>query len=421
MIKKIFAIILLLSVPVFSFAITLEEAVNYAIENSEAIKITKESAKSLRSAGDQAVAFVKPQLTLNAGYTEMGDNKPETPYAFLSTPGSDITTGLNVSQLLFAGGRIGRSADLRKNYYQQAGLNEISGKRDIKTQVRLAFDTFLYQKAAIDILKDRLRQRQTEIEDARDLRDVGMVTSLDVRQAKLSYNFSQDEFKAGEASYKEALINFNLAIGRSGDEELLIPKGNLENIPDMRAILDELRESLSSDELIDIKSLQTQTETARINYEIAHGEYFPEIAMVASGKTAGEKYDDMDESWHIGVQIQWNIFDGWLVKSKKASARADMQKARETLVKTKKDLAGTVEKIGVHITSLEQRVTLQKEAVELSRENYEDARGQYRAGTVTLTRLGEFNLSYAEARFNLLRLHFLQRELLSSAEALLEK
>lgn len=417
MMKKNFAIILLLLVPVSSFAITIEEAIQLALENSESVKIIKESAKGLRAAGEQTTAFIKPQLTFNTGYLEMGDNKPESP--FFNSPDSDISAEARVSQLLFAGGRIGRSSDLGRNYYKQADLHEVSGKRDIRKQVRLSFDTFLYQKAAVDIFKDRLAQRQAEIEDARDLRDVGMVTSLDVRQAKLSSNFAQDELKAGEASYRESLINFNLAIGRSGNNELLIPKGNLEKLPDMRTILQQLQETLSKDEFLDIKSSKILAEAARISYEIAHGEYFPEVSMVSSYKSAGEKLDDMDESWNIGVQLQWNIFDGWLVRSKKASARADMQKARENLIKTKKELAGTVEKIGVNIKSLEQRISLQKEAVELSRENYEDARSQYRAGTITLTRLGEFNLSYAEARFNLLRLFFLQRELLSSAEALL--
>jgi len=98
-----------------------------------------------------------------------------------------------------------------------------------------------------------------------------------------------------------------------------------------------------------------------------------------------------------------------------------MKKTEESLSQTKKLLAGEIETVGVNIESLKQRISLQQEAVELSRENYEDARGHYRAGMITLTRFGEFNLSYAEARFNLLRIFFLRREQLTRAEALLEE
>ncbi|QTA91901.1 TolC family protein [Desulfonema magnum] len=420
MIKKIFAtIILLYLIPTFAIGITREAAVEYALKDSEAIRMIMESSKTLRSRGEQNTAFSKPRVTWNAGYLEMGDNAPENP--MFPSPDRDISAEIQISKLFYAGGRIGKVRDLEKNLNNQADLLEISGKRDIRKQVRMAFDTVLYQKAALDILKDRVEQRLTELEDAQDLREAGMVTSLDVRQAKLSLNFAKNELKSGEASYRESLINFNLAIGRSGDAELLIPEGNLEDTPNLEDILSELNALLSAENILDIKSAGTQADAARLNYEIARGEELPEVLLMASGKSGGEEPDDMDESWNIGIQARWNIIDGGLVRARTASAKADMRKAKENVSKTKKAMAGEVEKIGVNIRSLEQRIRLQREAVELSEKNYEDARGHYRAGMITLTRLGEFNLSYAEARFNLLGLFFLQREQMNNAEALLEK
>ena len=111
--------------------------------------------------------------------------------------------------------------------------------------------------------------------------------------------------------------------------------------------------------------------------------------------------------------------DGGLVRGKKAAAKAGMKRETENLAGVKKDMAGEIEKIDINLRSLEQRTIIQKEAVKLSGENYEDARGQYRAGTITLTRLGEFSLSYSEARFNLLGLFYLQREHFIRAKALL--
>jgi len=419
MIKKSFIIVLLCLVPAVSFAVTREEAVRYALENSEAIRMVMETSQSLRADGDQATAFTKPRLTLSAGYLEMGDNKPESP--FFASPGRNIVAEARISQLIFAGGRIWKSRDMRDNLHKQADILETSGKRDIAKQVRAAFDAVLYQQAALNILKDRVKQRRAELEDAQDLKEAGAVTSLDVRQAKLNLNFARDQLEEGEAAYQESLISFNLAIGRSGGEELLIPKGNLEKVPDLNAILNQLRESLSTDDLLDIKFVETQLDAAWLNYDIAGGEGLPEVVLAGTGKSDGERSDDMNEGWTIGFQASWNIFDGGLARAKKASAWANMKKTEESLSQTKKLLAGEIETVGVNIESLKQRISLQQEAVELSRENYEDARGHYRAGMITLTRFGEFNLSYAEARFNLLRIFFLRREQLTRAEALLEE
>ena len=421
MIKKNFLILLLCLIPAISSAITREASVEYALEKSEAIRISTESANVLRGESRQATAFTKPQVSLSGAYTEMGDNKPESPVPYLNSPDRNIAGEVTATQLLYAGGRIWRTLELGHKLNQQADIRETSGKRDIRKQVRMAFDAVLYQDAAIAILRDRLSQRQAELEDANDLRDAGMVTPLDVRQAKLNVNFAENELKSGEAAYQEAMIDFNLAIGRSGDDELLAPEGDLRNVPNLNAVLTSLDTALSEQDFLDVESAKTAAEAALLNYKIAHGQGLPEVLFVSTGKSDGEETDEMDESWTAGIQVRWDVFDGGLVRAKKASARAEMRQATDNLSRTQKGVAGEVEKIRVNIRSLEERIMLQQEAVELSQKNYEDARGHYRAGTITLTRLGEFSLSYAEARFNLLRLFFLQREQLISAEALLEK
>lgn len=415
---RFFVVLIIAMLPFPAIAITLDEAVRHALENSEDIRIARESSEELRAAGDLVAVSGKPQLTFGAGYVELGGNAEESPYSV--TPDRDISAEVTGAQLLYAGGRIWKRSDLRKNYHKQADLNMASGKRDIVKQVRSAFNAWLYRKAALDIDISRLAQREDELDDAGDLREVGMVTSLDVRQANLNVNFAKDRLNADEAALKEALIDFNLSIGRS-DEEPQVPEGRLEEIPDMADIVKSLNERLSQKDFLDLETLKTQYEAAELNHKIAGGEHLPEIALVASAKTGGEEAGEMDESWSAGIQLEWNFCDGGLARANRAASAAGMRRAKEVLNKTVKELAAAVDKIKIDLRSAEKRIELQKEAVELSKKNYEDARGQYRAGTITLTRLGEFNLSYAEARFNLLSLYYMQREIVTEAQALLDR
>jgi outer membrane protein TolC len=94
--------------------------------------------------------------------------------------------------------------------------------------------------------------------------------------------------------------------------------------------------------------------------------------------------------------------------------------AQDQLSLTEKELKARVNSLGIRRTEVEERIKLQQESVSLAKENYEDARGHYRAGTITLTRLGEFSLSYAEVRFTLQSLFLRQRELASDMEQLLQ-
>ncbi len=401
-------------------AITREEAVLYALENAESIRIARQNAVQARESGRQAASFAKPQADLRGTFASLGTNAPDIPIPQLEYPDRQILAEAEFSQLLFAGGRIRRSLELEKNIYKQSDRQLALSIRDIATGVKLSFDSVLFQNALVRILRDRLAQRREELQDAKDLWEAGMVTGLDVRQANVNVNFALDAMRTGQASQKEAVIDFNLALGRPATGDLLLPEGDLadetENLGPMVSLL---YQRLEREEILDLKLRETQTETARLNYEIAKGEYYPAFALVAGARTEGESAGAMDESWIFGVRMQWSLLDGGLIRSKASEAGSSLASAREVLERTKKELSGRVEKIATDYESLKQRARLQREAAELSKENYEDARGLYRAGTITQVDLGVFNLRYSEARFNLLEIYLLQRRLMAEAEALL--
>lgn len=403
-------------------AITREAAIEFALENTEAVRIAEERAASLRAQGRSATAFSLPQLDLSANYLEMGDNAddPDLDIPGFTTPEGEVAAELTASQTLYAGGRIYNSWRLRGNLRRQADLSYQSGVRDVKIAVKSAFDTVLLQRAFLTILKDRVAQRTDELGDATDLWNAGVVTSLDVRQARLNLNFSDTELQAGEADYMASLIDFNVAIGRKGIGFLWSPEGDLATAPKSQALTTRLEEALDRETLLDLNFREALAEAGRMSYRIARGEGLPRVSLVASARTGGEEIDDRDESWSVGLRMDWSLLDGGRVNAGAAAALSDARIAENELSQTRKDISGRIEKIGINLASLEKRIALQRESVTLSRENYDDARGQYRAGTITQVRLGEFNLSYAEARFTLQRLLFLRREVVSAAESLLE-
>lgn len=424
--KKMFAIsiilegIILICTSLESYAITRQEAVQYALDNAESIRIVRQTAQQTRAVGRQSVAFIKPQVNVIGAYTRMGTNAPDIPVPGLEYPEKDLLGQAELSQILYAGGRILRSLELEKNLYKQADQQEISGIRDIIKSVKSTFDKVLFQKAAVDILRDRLEQRHMELEDARNLWEAGVVIILDVRQAQLSLNFAEDLLKEGETSYKQALINFNVSIGRSGDEPLLVPDGLLEKTDDLDKMIVFLYESVDKEDLLDIELGKTEVEAARLNHLIVQGDYYPELRFLSTATTQGESSTEMDDSWSVGLQMRWNFLDGGLTRARSSESAAQLQSSRENLERTKKNLSGEVEKISVEHEALKQRKLLQLEALKLAEENYNDAREQYRAGTITLTDLAIFNLRFAEARFNLIQIYFFQRQLMVAAESLLE-
>lgn len=407
----IFTILVL--VPFTCLGITLDDAVRYALENGESASIVRREARETLEAGRSAGAFARPGLSLSGSWTELTDN------ADAATEDREITGEATLSQTIYAAGKLRDSRALEKNYSHRSELQEIIGNRDIVRRVKTLFVNVLHRQEELAIFQDRNLQRKMELEDATDLRDNGYATSLDVRQAMQSLNVSVSDLVSAERQLSDALIDFNTALGLPPGESPKTPRGDLALAPDMAPMLDAIEGRLETGELLDLRSDDAIEDGAMLDYRIAGAELFPRASVFLSGKTQGHETDGMTESVAAGVNLEWDIFSGGLNRSNKAAALARLKKAEDRSRLTQKELKAEVKSLGLKRTEVETKVKLQKESVALAKENYEDARGHYRAGTITLTRLGEFSLSYAEARFTLQSLFVRQRELAFDLEQLL--
>ncbi|MEW5737111.1 MAG: TolC family protein [Thermodesulfobacteriota bacterium] len=418
------ALVILLAVWAFpnaSWAITRDEAVAYALSHAESVRIAKEAANEVAASGQEASSLARPQIGLSGDWMALGTNQSPypPPYTLFNPPTQDIAAGLSASQLIYAGSRIRNSLALEKNLKTQAGFVEATALRDIEAGVKNLFDAALFYKASTDINRDRVAQKRAEFQDANDLWEAGMVTKLDVRQIKQSLHFIQALEKAAAASYTKSVLDFNAALGRDMGGDLLVPEGDLATAPEIQPMIDRVDGLLGKEDLLDLMSTRNQMEGADLSYNISRGDFFPSLAVVGSAETQGDHSYDMDESWTLGLSASFNLYDGGAKQAKRAQAYARKEKARETYSKQKKDLAAQTQALSVDLASITERVQIQEDSVELARRNYEDAREQYRAGTITVTQLGDYNLYYAESRFALLQLYFEKRLLATRAEALL--
>ncbi|MBF0413169.1 MAG: TolC family protein [Desulfamplus sp.] len=404
--------ILILIITLFSInhadAITLKESINKALSSSDQAKVIQESRKYSDAEAQKVDAFTKPRVDTSVKYYELGTTAEDS--IFMATPDRQMTTGLTASQLLWAGERIKESRALKKNLISLAQLEESSMKRDLVKYVSNAFIAVLYQQARINVLKDRVKQRTDELGDATDLFEAGMVTNLDVREAKLQLHVAEDELSSGESQFHTALVDFNLVIGESGEqtENLLTPEGLLVRPYYLNEKLTKLEALYNKKEQLDIKKAKAAVKISEKSLNLAKDEVKPAVLLVAGTEYGGEEFDDMDASWNIGAQLTWNFYDGGTIDAGIASARARKKSREASLNQADKAISGTLNKLKTEVASLNKRTKLQEETLSLSNGNYEDARGLYLNGTMTLTRLGDFNLLYAEARFNLLQLYYLE-------------
>lgn len=400
-------------------AITLDEAVDMALTSSERAVMVAQEARAMRAGAQAGVAELKPHLSLDAGYYELGTNADPNP--FFVEPERDYNATLSASQLLWAGGRITKGFRLRGSMERHAAIGERVGMSAIRYSVSVMYYRALLARARADVLRDRVEQRHQEMEDARALGFSGLAAPLDVRQAEVSLNMAREDMLAGKLEYRQALIDFNLELGNTPGKAraLLVPEGDIGEASGLDEALRQARAGLGEGTLPELEGSALAADEAALRYGIARGRNFPSLSLVASATSSGEESADMDESWMAGVNLRFDIYDGGLRGAEKSRTGAMSKQAMKAMERTRKDMTGKLYSIGMRAESLSERLSLKHKTVELAGRNYEDARAEYREGLITLTRLGEFNLALAEARLGLLGLYFEQQSLLAETDLLM--
>ncbi|MDI6796032.1 MAG: TolC family protein [Desulfatibacillaceae bacterium] len=413
-------LIFVFMLPATCLGISLDEAVEYAKQHSQKVGIARQEVHKVEATGRQGRAFALPQVKMGARYLDLGSNSPRlpSPLDFFAPPESDVGASISASQVLFSGFKAHNAYQLEKALNAGAKLAFSSTVSTVERDVREAFDRVLLARANLAILEDRVSQNESQYQDAKSLKEAGMVTRLDERQSQQALNIATDALRDGKAQLVSAINNFNVTLGRFAAETPLIPQGDIADVPDMHSLIERLETMLESRTLLDIEKARADIRTSSLVYDISKGDYYPNLYLVAQGETAGEKPGSRDESWSLGVQLSWDIYDGGARKAARAKALAEMNQAREGLELALRELSGAIENIKVGFVALEERIAIANASVELARQNYEDAREQYREGFISITQLGDFNLYFSEARFNVTRLHY-ERRMLATAAILL--
>lgn len=449
--------LLLLIIPVGGRAITLDEAIQEALAHSQEIKIAEYEMAAVNAQGDEIVSFTLPQISIEAGHMFMGADK-ENPlkgligkepegidtsspiaqmmadalmayndqtigvlYPEFEIPDQQTLLTLKFSQVLFAGGNVWNSWRLKKGMATQADLARRITVATLRKDVKTRFNTVLFKEAYLKILKDRVSQGEDELNDAKGLMSAGLVTSLDLRYAKLKINMAINSMKEAEVEFRNAMIDFNSIIGRTSDKPLLMPDGVFDRGGRLSEKIALLKKRLADESLLAVQALQRKRDLALINEKMAKGEFFPKVALIGGVEYTDKETTDPYTAWSAGAQLSWDLFSGGATRAKKVNAFNKVRSAEEELALTKKETGNLISKLAEQAKILNQRIVLHQEAVSLAAENYQDARSQYRAGTLTQTQMGEFHLAYSEARFGLVTLYFMERGMEIEVEAQLEE
>ncbi len=407
--------------------VSLEEAIDIALKNNNALKISQTSIKIADTMYKQSMSANYPTLDISVsamrmdqnptfdmvGTTTIDNTQTKTMYNTLSgaaaadgnavtsatyagiaaaTPNQStlpidmkvkladrdsIVSRINMEYPLYVGGKISAmiaQASLGKKIAQE-------GEKRTKNQVIYDVKRYYYgvvlTKQLKQLSEDTLARMDFLKELTSKLYNGGSmhVKKTDYLRSKLSVNFieSLDE-KIGqkEAMAKSALLN---AMGLSWKEDIDVKDATLE-----KPLMSENMSLLVQDAYKfnpDYNSLKLAIDIKKEKVNESQSDYLPHVGISATAQNIYNSYDygiindDNKDSWTIAIGATWSIFNGMRTTNKVEQSRLEKLKLEQTKILLEEGLALQVKQSFLAMQSSFKQFKILEEASQTAKESRE--------------------------------------------------
>jgi outer membrane protein len=389
-------------------SVDLRGAVRFALEHNFAIQQARERIRQQDGIVIEVSAREVPNVAAAALYQR---NDPEISNGF---PASNQAwqISLTASQVIYAGGGV-RSALKGSKLAREAALLELQAViNEALLQVRTSFYAVLLAREQIKVQESNLDLLQQQLKTVTDRYDAGTVSSFEKLRAEVAVANAKAPLITARNNYRLAIEALRLAVGFAVAPVDLTRKepaflGTLDFVPqqfDRLASLEAARVHRP-----DLQRLAKLTESREAAIVTARSGFYPNVAAFGGWtlrKGTTNSFGDSANGWLVGVQSQWDIFDGRATQGRVAQAKSILAQTKLSL--TEAQLAIDVEVSRAH--SRWQEATELAEAsarvVEQATEAVRLANARYNAGTGTQLDVLSAQVELTTARTNQIQAYY---------------
>ena len=388
-----------------SKSLSLSELLDIALNNNPTIHSAWEKARAQQAAVKQEQSAFYPTINIggSAARQKSDDNDTSTDM--------DITTygpEANLTWMLVDfGGRIGR---VRSAAQQLIAQNYTFNRtlQDVMLSVITAYYNLYSSQFAIEAAIANTKDYEQTLDAAQQRTKAGLATKLDVLQAEANYEnalYAQAEAEGNNLTYQGMLAR---AIGYPADTPLKITFPTNDTVPE---ITQDTIQELTDKALYkrpDMMALRAQTKAYQASIAAERSDFWPTLSAGAQANQNWYRYSDSSaledrdgHTYEASLQLQWNIFDGFLTLNKKRMAQAQYEDALKQLEDAELQLSEEVWTKYYTLTTAYKKLSFSQSFFDSSKESYQLALDSYNNGLSSILDIFQAQSSLSDARSKL--------------------
>ena len=372
---------------------TLDECINYAMENNLTLKLSKLKQRSAQEDVMQSKAALFPTLSANTnqgvGYSPFDNTAADKAYY-------NGSYGVNAQWTVWNGGQNTNTIKQNKLTEEQAGLSTDVTANSLQEQITKLYVQILYMSEAIEVNRQSLETSKKNEERGQQMVEVGKMSKADLAQLsaqRASSEYSIVESETQLAKYKlqlkqaldlDAGTVFDVAIPSTSDQQALA------EIPSLVSVFDAAMAQRP-----EIKNALLGIESSNLQMKIAKAGALPTVTVNGGLGTSTNSMSSlawgtqMKNNFDLTASVAINvpIFDARRTKTSVNKARIAQEQAHVNYDNEQHDLYCTVEELWLDAINNQQKFRSALATVESEQESYNLLSEQFNLGLKNIVEL----------------------------------
>ena len=372
---------------------TLDECINYAMENNLTLKLSKLKQRSAQEDVMQSKAALFPTLSANTnqgvGYSPFDNTAADKAYY-------NGSYGVNAQWTVWNGGQNTNTIKQNKLTEEQAGLSTDVTANSLQEQITKLYVQILYMSEAIEVNRQSLETSKKNEERGQQMVEVGKMSKADLAQLsaqRASSEYSIVESETQLAKYKlqlkqaldlDAGTVFDVAIPSTSDQQALA------EIPSLVSVFDAAMAQRP-----EIKNALLGIESSNLQMKIAKAGAVPTVTVNGGLGTSTNSMSSlawgtqMKNNFDLTASVAINvpIFDARRTKTSVNKARIAQEQAHINYDNEEHELYCTVEELWLDAINNQQKFRSALATVESEQESYNLLSEQFNLGLKNIVEL----------------------------------
>lgn len=341
-----------------TMSLSLNEAINFAIENSYNTRATKNDIKSATEKVWETTTIGLPQINGAIDYQQYlklpvtlldfdGDGVNEE---FVFVQKQSLNATITLKQLLFDGSYlVGLQAS--KTYLKIS--KQANEKTELLTREAVinAYGNVLISESSISILEGNIKIIKKNLNDVKKIYENGLNEEEDVEQLEITLGNLNSQLSSVKRMKDIAYKMLNLSLGSSIETKLILTD-SLDSLAESNINLSIVSEEFSFKDHVDFKIAENDRESKRLLVQLEKSKALPTLSAFvnygAQGYSDTFSFLKSEQQWFnsslLGVSLNIPIFSSLGRTSKTKQAKIALETADIRLEETKQRLSLLAEK-----------------------------------------------------------------------------